>query len=649
MISLNRSFYSPLFLTFLFSILIFSHTAQADNSRYLGACGDTQFKNYRNIAEVQGALPQSMGDRYWGSPLSDQWVVVEGIVTLDKTKEYQGFWLQQENQKQTKDGSSSGIFIYHKKSAIKRGQRLRLLAQVAEYHGLTELKRVKALKVCASNIAIPKAVSLVLPVKSVVELEALEGMRVIIKQPLLVSDLFGSGYGLGRNGQFSISTELHFQPTEKYNVQDIRSKKVRLLDKKLDYLLVDDGHAARFPEFIPFPNSKGFSANNPLRIGDRVNQISAVLHSYDEHYILVPESGVDIDTLPRPVRATVSESVNVVIASMNLENYFNGNPISPKYRDVGFPTSRGAKSYSGFLMQTQKLVSALRTINADVIALMELENDGYGEQSAIADLTRALNKNLDPHLQYQYIIPARNKLGKDEISIGMLYRSKKIKPLGEVRILDSSSSLKYDASNEDSKPLFNDGYNRPSLLQQFTRIKKEISSPEQSFYVVVNHFKSKGRPCETEVEDDLQGHCNQERTNAALALVDFVNRQVKSSSPVLIVGDLNSYSQEDPLLVLAKAGYKNLNNVADIYSGKKPFFSYSYQGYLGNLDHVLANSEMLPFVRSIDSWHINSVEDRLLDYHTESNGQNYPSIDHYAEPDAYRSSDHDPLVIGIEL
>jgi predicted extracellular nuclease len=654
MISLNHSLYFSVYL--LFSL--FSNPSQGNDFIAIGSCGDTQSKNYRNIAEVQGTLAESGNVKSWPSPFIDQWVVVEGIVILDKTKEYQGFWLQQYDKKRIINTASRGIFIYHAKANIKRGQRLRVLAQVAEYHGLTELKRVKALTICANNRPIPKASSLTLPVKSMAELEALEGMRVIIKQPLLVSDLFGSGYGLGSNGQFAISSRLHMQPTERYSAKYIRSKKVWSLDKKLDYLLVDDGHAARFPEFIPFPNSKGFSANNPIRIGDRINQISAIVHSYNESYILIPEPqtgdsnigiGIEINSQPRPKHPRISESANIVIASMNLENYFNGNRISFNNRDVGFPTPRGARSYSGFLMQTQKLVSALTAMNADVIALMELENDGYGEHSAIADLTRALNKKLNLSQCYKYIIPDRKKLGEGAISVGILYRSQKVKPLATVAVLDSSSSIKYKDEYGKSRALFNDGYNRPSLLQKFSSAKQSFYSISKSFYVAVNHFKSKGRACKTEVKDDLQGHCNLERTNAALALVDFISRKTEKGAPVLIMGDLNSYSKEDPLLVLEEAGFKNLNAIPHINFGEKSFFSYSYQGYLGNLDHVLANGAMLPFVRSIDSWHINSVEDSLLDYHTESNGQNYPSIDHYAEPDAYRSSDHDPLVIGIKF
>ena len=646
MIHLSRSFYYLLVLLASFiSIIIPSSSAYASIS--LGECGDTQFKNYQSITEIQGTFTAAIGKASLASPLLNRWVVVEGIVTMDKTKTYQGFWLQQDDSLGGSDRVSRGIFVYHKKANIKRGQRLRLFAQVAEYHGLTELKRVKALKICGSAPSIPKATILVLPVKSLLELEALEGMRVVIRQPLIVSDLFGSGYGFGSNGQFAISTRLHLQPTELFSAQDIHSKKARLHEKKLDYLLVDDGSAMRFPAFIPFPNKQGFSANNPLRIGDGITHISAIVHSYGEHYILVPESvegnlDVDIKMAARPLRANISKDANIVIASMNLENYFNGSPISLAHKDVGFPTSRGAKSYAGFLLQTQKLVSALSSINADVIALMELENDGYGKYSAIADLTRALNAQFEPSQHYQYIIPKQKKLGRDDISVGILYRNKTIKPLGKPQVLDSVSSVKYKNSQGKLKALFNDGYHRPALLQKFSR-------EGQSFYIAVNHFKSKGRPCKSEVEDPLQGHCNKERTKAASALVSFIRHNTEDDAPILIVGDLNSYSQEDPLLVFAKAGFKNLNEVETLYSGHRPFFSYSYQGYLGNLDHVLANSAMLPFVRSIDSWHINSVEDSLLDYQTESNGQDYPSIDHYADPNAYRSSDHDPLVIGIEF
>ena len=652
----------------------------------MGECGDAKARDFKRIAHIQGAFKSSASNgstskgqsnkrskyiNHWPSPLKGQWVVTEGVVTLDKSSEYQGFWLQQEAEGSHKNTSkkrykakaaSSGIFVYHKRAKIKRGQKIRLLAQVDEYQGLTELKRVKAIKICAHHVKIPPAHELSLPVNSLAELEALEGMRVRINQNLKISDLYGAGYGLSNYGQFAISSQLHIQPTEIHSAKALRSaartekrpRKRLYPNKKLDYLLVDDGFSKRSPAFIPYPNQHGFSAHNPLRIGDSIGAFTALLHSYGEHYILIPESLSDISIRmqTRPTHPKVSTEANMVFASMNVENYFNGRPSSLKKRDEGFPTARGAKTYQQFLIQTDKVVAALSVINADVIALMELENDGYGVHSAIAVLTQALNQRFPHDQQYRFIKVNRERLGRGAISVGLLYRHHAVEPIGTSRILDSLSSVKFlqldknknkhsttihSATKQPSlKALFNDGYHRPSLLQRF---KIKGSSTQQQFTVVANHFKSKGRPCRGEEKDPFQGHCNLQRTYAASALARFIDYEVADNSPVLVLGDLNSYSQEEPLLILAKAGFHNLNRRGGEKKSRVPrFFSYSYQGFFGNLDHALANDAMMPFIQSIDSWQINSVEDSLLKY----DGR-------YAVSDAYRSSDHDPLVIGAKF
>lgn len=629
-------------IVLLFSFGVAVQQANSANANLIGHCGDYAAKHYLSISAIRAA--NSRLAQKDSNMARTSWVITEGIVTLDKSKDYGGFWIQQAEKAQPKNqlaNTSTGIFVYHNQSTIKRGQRIRLLAQVANYHELIELKKVKALKICTSptdvreRYDIPKPQVLALPVNSFAELDALVGMRIRIPQTLVVSDLFGAGYGLKNYGQFAVSSHLHMQPTERSRIKNER------IDKALDYLLVDDGSSERSPKYIPFPNLQGFSAHNPLRIGDHIEPLTAVLHRYDEFYILVPESlaELSIKTQARPKKAIVSKAANLVVASMNVGNYFNGHPRTFNKRDVGFPTARGAKTYQQFVLQTQKLVAALSAMDADVIALMELENDGYGKHSAIADLTRALNKQFKLEKQYRYIKPKHNrKLGRGGISVGLLYRYHVVMPAGDVSILDSKTSVKTGKKNNSARvdALFNDGYHRPSLLQKL-QLKK--TSRPQEFYLAVNHFKSKGRPCK-EKKDDRQGHCYIERKNAALALVKFIEEKLSDKTtvvkpPVLIVGDLNSYSQEEPLQVLKASGYYNLN---EHWSAKSLFFSYSFQGYLGNLDHALANHEMLTFIRSIDSWHINSVEDTLLKYDSD-----------YAVPDAYRSSDHDPLVIGIEF
>lgn len=632
---LMTSFYRLFLSSFLFALSFHSFSA----SNHLGNCGDERHSLYQSIPQIQG--PGNV------SPILGKQVVLEGIVTLalqgakdskgnQSARGYRGFWLQQ-NQSSIplhQKSSSQGIFVYHAKNPVKEGQRIRLRGLVAEYEGLTEIKKVQSIIVCVHSQPLPKAVALSLPVKSLSEFERLEGMRIKLtpKPRLLVSDLYGAGYGLGNYGQFAVSSKLHFQPTELMTVAEITASPERLLAKRKDYLLIDDGSYERYPNYIPFPNRRGFSGTNFLLVGDEVKGLEGILHAYGQHYIVIPDAKEMDSSFITPSQIKMPQvdvRANVVVASMNVGNYFNGSPVNLNQLTTGFPTSRGANSYQGFKMQRQKLVAALIRLDADIIGLMELENDGYGDLSAIADLTRALNSELTGELQYQYIIPyhqPEKRLGKDAISVGILYRSHKIKPLGAALILDASNS-----NNS-----FDDNNNRPSLIQKFKVNENEI-------LLAVNHFKSKGRPCGEADRNGLQGYCNQIRTQAARSLSQFIQQKTIADKDlgVLILGDLNSYSQEDPLLTLYAEGYTNLK--------KKGQFSYSFQGYLGNLDHALANSSLLPKVRSVDAWNINSVADVLLDYHTEENGHDYPSIDHYAQPDEIRSSDHDPIIIGLEF
>ena len=77
-----------------------------------------------------------------------------------------------------------------------------------------------------------------------------------------------------------------------------------------------------------------------------------------------------------------------------------------------------------------------------------------------------------------------------------------------------------------------------------------------------------------------------------------------SKPNVLLLGDLNSYAKEDPILALEQANYKVLLNDEKIGQGKT---AYSYvfgvasntQGYggAGNLDHAIADAALYPLVK----------------------------------------------------
>jgi predicted extracellular nuclease len=622
----------------------FSNPVLASTNGWLGACGDLNAKNFYPISDIQGAG--------FTSPLIGRRVITEGVVTLvlQGSHQYRGFWLQQQDSPNTPNKASAskskGIFVYHQGQPVKSGQSVRLSARVEEYKGLTEVKKIKALKICAHGLELPKAETILLPVSSLLQLEAKEGMRIILPQELVISDLHGAGYGLGHYGQFAVSSQLHRQPTELWTAAQLRNGKAgALLKKELDYLLIDDGSAKAFPKFIPYPTSEGFSVENPIRVSDRVSHVAGILHAYDDHYLVIPENtaAISIQTAyPRTKTPRIAKNSNLIIASMNLGNYFNGDGKNNKQNNAGFPSTRGAKSMAGFTVQTDKIVSALVAMDADIIALMEVENDGYGKYSAINSLTQALNEKIKASQQsqsqsksqskllYRYVKPASNqliqgKLGRDVIAVGFLYRPETVSLSGAARVLDTRRS---------KNALFNDRRNRPSLIQTF-------KFKQQSFVIAVNHFKSKGSPCHEVEVDTLQGNCNVTRYRAALALAEFLKQADYASLPILILGDLNAYSQEEPLLALYDAGFLNLKYVTHLLhktSLSFPYsFSYSFRGLLGNLDHALANSEFLPVIKSVDSWHINSLEDVLLDYNT--NGS----------PDRVRSSDHDPVILGIQF
>jgi prepilin-type processing-associated H-X9-DG protein len=162
--------------------------------------------------------------------------------------------------------------------------------------------------------------------------------------------------------------------------------------------------------------------------------------------------------------------------------------------------------------------------------------------------------------------------------------------------------------------------------------------------VAVTHLKSKGSSCDDVGDPDTgdgQGNCNLTRTAAAKAMADWLaGDPTESGDPdVLIVGDLNSYAMETPVEALQDKGYKDL---IETYLAPAEQYSYVFFGQAGYLDHGLANMTLAPQVSGVTVWHINSDEPNALDY----NNYNQPSL---YQPGPYRSSDHDPVLVGLDL
>ncbi|MCB8928440.1 MAG: ExeM/NucH family extracellular endonuclease [Ardenticatenaceae bacterium] len=583
-----------------------------------GACGD----NATLISAIQGSGSSS--------PLNGVAdVIIEGVVVgdyQDTVNELAGFYLQEEDADTDGNAATSeGIFVYDNNFGVDvaLGDVVRLQGTVTEFESavgsgafLTEMTALTTVTLCGSGASVTPA-TVNLPMTDLTDWEAYEGMLVTFPQTLDVAEV----YNLARYGNVDLSFGRLFNPTQ-VTTPGAAANALQA-QNDLHRITLDDANGAQNQDPVIYPAPE-LSAANTLRTGSTVTGLTAVLDQRFDTYRLQPVGTINfVASNPRTTGPTAVGG-NLRVASFNVLNYFNGNGSGG-----GFPTSRGATTLAEFNRQRDKIIAALVAINADVVGLIEIENDGYGSLSAIQDLVNGLNAATAPGT-YAFINPGVSQIGTDEIAVGLIYKPASVTPSGASQILDSSDD-----------PLFLDTKNRPALAQTFSQ-----NGTGEKFTIVVNHFKSKGSAC-TDASDpdpgDGQGNCNITRTNAATALVNWLATDPTNSndSDFLIVGDLNSYAMEDPIAAITGAGYTDLAN------SQPNAYSYVFEGQVGTLDYALASSSLTAQVSGVTDWHINADEPRALDYNVEFKTANQISLYYSADP--YRSSDHDPVVIGLNL
>ncbi|MBW8191740.1 ExeM/NucH family extracellular endonuclease [Neiella marina] len=551
------------------------------------------------------------------TPYDGQLVEVEGVVTAI-VESQNGFYLQDFG-----DGditTSDGIFVFTGSASfdLAEGDEIRLSGYAGEYYDNSQLSSINELVHCGSS-SLPTPYDVVLPVDDALALEALEGMRVQLSD-LTVNEV----YNLGRYGEVLLANGRRWIPTQIATPGD-ESQAIDA-QNELNKLLLDDGSTAQNPANVPFPTG-GLSADNTLRVGDTVDSAVGVMYYSYSEYRVYPTSDVEFSaTNPRTLAPEILTEGNLKVASFNVLNFFNGDG-----EGDGFPTARGAESAEELSRQSAKLIEAMVTLDADIIGVMEIENDGYGELSAIAELTNLLATASGQNWAF---IDAGGPIGTDEIAVGLLYRPDVVSPVAEPQILTSENS----PIDDDGVALFNDQKNRPALAQQF-----QLDN-EASLVAIVNHLKSKGSACGDGDDDSTtgQGNCNLTRTRAAQALAQWTEQQFAEQA-VLIMGDLNAYAKEDPITTLEQAGFQQASEVL----GKENSYSYVYSGETGQLDHALVNESLASTLIDVTEWHINTDEPKALDYTL-----SYKSIeqqDLFYAADAYRSSDHDPVVVAFDI
>ncbi len=610
---------------------------------------DPQASECTQSVTVEGDLPITYIHDIQGtaetSPLVGQTVVVEGVVVGDyegPSPTLRGFYLQEEDDFPDNDGdpaTSEGIFVFNfSNDSVNLGDVVRVQAEVEERFGQTQLGFPDSLTVVSTGATVT-ASEVQMPFSAADDLEKYEGMLVKFPQTLYVTEFFQ----LGRFGQIVVSsTDRLSQPTAVAAPGSDASAIQAAND--LNRLVIDDADNGQNADPIVFGRGGNeLTASNTLRGGDTVTGAVGVMTytfggsttSSPNAYRLRPVGDLsDSGLVPggvvpefQPANARPSTSPEVggsgKVASFNVLNYFVTTSSGLSCGPTGFPQEcRGAESTFELDRQRDKLVSALLKIDADVLGLIELENTNGVEP--LEDIVDALNA-VEGEGTYSYV--DTGTIGTDVIKVGVIYQPERATLVGDFAILDSSVD-----------PGFDDDLNRPALAQSF-------ESDGEVFTVVVNHFKSKGCGGATGLnadQGDGQGCYNAARTSAAAAEVAWIasDPTVSEDDDFLILGDLNSYVMEDPINVLADAGYVDL---ADAFSAGDPY-SYVFDGQWGYLDYALASATMASKVTGTEEYHINSDEPNVLDYNTNFKTAN--QVDILFAPDEFRTSDHDPVVIG---
>ncbi|UUW88561.1 ExeM/NucH family extracellular endonuclease [Pimelobacter simplex] len=625
------------------------------------------------IADIQGSGA--------ASPVADSPATTEGVVTaLYPTGGFNGFYIQTPGA-DTPDRSDA-LFVYVGSnsallSGLAIGDSVRVSGTVKEFTSgagtLTELDVVAGTvtEIASLGTVTPKTVipgtDCALPGTACLTGAALDAAREAVEGELFapsgdftVTDAYdGSAFnppatpsnnnvgeiGLAANSDKPLST-----PTDIIDAQDTAAIAARTAWNNAHRVLLDDGSSTTYwntqntaaGKDLPLP---WLTPNHHVRVGAKVTFDQPLVLDWRFGWKLQPTSQIvgaptgkvtfeqNRPAAPQPVGGDLK------LATFNVLNYFTtfgaayggcssfvdraGNPIAVDQCPGTGP--RGAWNQASFDRQQAKIVKAINKIDADIVSVEEIENslvvDNGDRDEALAALVTALNTAAGAgtwdyvHSPVSASLPA-NKAEQDVIRTGFIYKPAKVEVVGDAEMLFGTTEF-------------------ANAREPFAAVFKPVGGTAgDRFAVIVNHFKSKG----SGVDDGTgQGKANPDRIAQATRLQQFASdfATARGVQAVFLTGDLNSYSQEDPMQVLYNAGYTQMEA-----PGKH---SYSFDGQSGSLDHVLANPAAAAMVTGVDIWEVNANESVFNQY----SRYNYVGTDLYSD-DPFSASDHNPEVVGIK-
>ncbi|GAB3738794.1 ExeM/NucH family extracellular endonuclease [Silanimonas algicola] len=562
---------------------------------FASACAD----RHGPIAAEGIAAVQGSADR---SAFEGQRARIEGVVTLRMAD---GAFVQS-LQPDADPATAEGLFVMpaQGETALEVGQHIvaeGLVAESGDGATLTTLADARIEVLGTAPLPEPQALT-----AAPAGWEALEGMRLRVDVPLTVT----GNDALLRFGEVDLAFDGRlYTPTE--IAAPGEAAQATLRDNRRRLLVLDDASSAENPgdiAWLPAP----LSADAPLRAGSTLIGVQGVLDQRWGGYRLQADAIVgQVRQAPRPAPPAVDGGLR--IAGMNLLNLFNGDG-----QGGGFPTERGAKDYDGYTRQLAKHVAVIAALDPAIIAAQELENDGFGPESAVQELVDALNA-AQPGARW-VAVATDGRPGTDQITVGLLYRADLVDAVGAPAMATEGP--------------FERG-SRPVLAQSF----RVGGGPV--FTVASVHFKSKGGCDSAEGADrdqrDGQACFNAKRVESAEAMHAWLATDPTGSGSdrVAAIGDFNAYAMEDPIRVLRERGWTDAPMATA--DGTIPH-SFVFDGQAGRLDHAMLSPSMAAMLKGAAKWPVNSDESTGFAYDG--------ALGREAGP--WRSSDHDPLLLGFD-
>ena len=567
-----------------------------------------------SISQIQGAGETSAFDT--------QVVITEGIVSH---KVDNGYFLQ-DAAGDGNPATSDGLFVLSA-GAVNVGDKVRVRGTITEFRPFGAARSTTRMKDLTATTLLSSGNSVVatnVDFDGSGDLARFEGMLVNINSALTINQ---SSF-LGTRGELTLAVGRRETATNLYRPGTPEALALAAANAR-NSLVLDDSLSVP-PTVIPYVDGGA----RVVRAGDTVTGLTGVVDygaigggaSFKLQYTLEP-----VFSAANPRTGAPQLGAGIKVASANVLNYFTTfTDGSNAWGETGvgcqlgasnLPANcRGADNMAEFERQTNKIVSALVALDADVVGLMEIQNNG---DIATDYLAQRLNDAVG-FPAYTYV-PAPAATGTDAIRVSMIYKPAKVQLVGTA-LADA------DAVNT-----------RPPMAQTFK------AGNGGKFSLVVNHMHAKASSCSGANADqgDGQGCSNLRRTQQATRLASVFIPQIISAAgdpDVLVMGDLNANGKEDPIFTLTQSGL--VNQLERFVRPVATPYSYVFNGEVGYLDHALTTASLDAQMSGAAQWHNNADEPTIIDYNVD--GKNASALA-LIEDHAYRSSDHDPVVVSINL